>query len=258
MAKHIIPLFPPHKIYVEPFGGGAGILLQKKPAHTDVYNDLDGDIVNMFKMVRENPDLLAHMIDWTPFSRDEFYAACEKTEDPLEQARRTIVRAFMGFGSAAATKGSTGFRGLDAGSHSYKRWDRQPQTILDAAKRLKKCVIENKHYNDIFTQYDTTETLFYLDPPYVKSTRTSITSTSGVRYYNHEMEDKDHIDLINRAKSLNGMVVISGYASDLYDHALSDWGRYTFASRAAGHRGTVNREEVVWIKPNNYKTHLFN
>jgi len=249
MAKHIIPLFPPHKIYVEPFGGGAGILLQKAPAHTDVYNDLDGDIVNMFTMVRENPGLLAHMIEWTPFARDEFYTACEKTEDKLEQARRTIVRAFMGFGSAAATKGSTGFRGLDAGSHSYKRWGKQPATIIEAAKRLKECVIENKPYQEIFNQYDTGETLFYLDPPYVKSTRTSITSTSGGRYYNHEMEDADHSDLLRRAKRLKGIVVISGYASDLYDDALSGWDRYTFQSRASGHRGTVNREEVVWVKP---------
>ena len=147
MAQKIMALFPPHNIYVEPFGGGAGILLQKRPTKVDVYNDMDGDIVNLFRQVRDHPDVLAHLIEWTPFAREEFEISYLETDDPIEQARRTMVRAFMGFGSAAATKGNTGFRGLDAGSHSYHRWGKQPGAILEAAKRLRSCVIEHKPYD---------------------------------------------------------------------------------------------------------------
>ena len=257
MAQKILELFPPHEIYVEPFGGGAGILLQKPPAQTDVYNDLDGDIVNLFRQVRDHPEILEHLIEWTPFAREEFELSYTETDDPIERARRTMVRAFMGFGSAAATKGNTGFRGLDAGSHSYHRWYKQSTTIAEAAKRLARCVIEHRSYEKILKQFDTAQTLFYLDPPYVKSTRTSIATTSGGRYYNHEMSDEDHSLLLERVKDLSGMVVMSGYASALYDDALVGWERHTFPSRASGHRGTVIREEVVWVKPHDHALTLF-
>lgn len=257
IAQQIMRLFPPHSIYVEPFGGGAGILLQKPPARINVYNDLDGDIVNLFRVVREHPEELARLIEWTPFAREEFDLACNDTSDPIERARRTIVRSFMGFGSAAATKGGTGFRGMDAGSHSYNRWYKQPRVISEAAARLKSCVIEHLPYEKILERYDTPETLFYVDPPYVMSTRTSVKSTSGGRYYRHEMSDDEHLALIKRLQNVKGMVVISGYASDMYDDALRDWNRHTFKARASGHRGTVVREEVVWVKPHNKRMGLF-
>ena len=249
MAKNILKLFPPHEIYVEPFGGGAGILLQKPKSKIDVYNDLDGDIVNLFRVVREYPEELARLVEWTPFAREEFELSYEMTDDPIERARRTLVRSFMGFGSAAATKGSTGFRGMDGGSHSYNRWNKHPKAIIAISERLKSCVIENLPYAKILDRHDSENTLFYLDPPYLMSTRTSITTTSGGRYYNHEMTDEQHMEMLERVKRVKGMVVISGYASDLYDSVLDGWIRYSFQARASGHRGTVMREEVVWCKP---------
>ncbi len=249
MAKNILKLFPKHEIYVEPFGGGAGILLQKPKSKIDVYNDLDGDIVNLFRVVRDHPEELARLVEWTPFAREEFAMAYEECDEPVERARRTLARAFMGFGSAAATKGSTGFRGMDGGSHSYNRWNKQPKTIIEISERLKSCVIENLPYEKILDRYDSENTLFYLDPPYVMSTRSSITTTHGGRYYNHEMTDEQHMEMLERAKRVKGMVVISGYASDLYDSVLDGWHRHTFSARSSGHRGTVMREEVVWVKP---------
>ena len=153
----------------------------------------------------------------------------------------------MGFGSASATKGKSGFRpGGDDGRPQY-RWGKVPNSILDAARRLKKCIIEHLPYQDILKRYDSPETLFYLDPPYMHSTRTSV--GSGAKYYRFEMSDEDHSEMLSIANSVEGHVVISGYASDLYDDALADWDRYTIKARASGRRGTVIREEVVWVKP---------
>lgn len=248
-ADKIIPLFPPHKIYVEPFGGGASILLRKRPSRVEVYNDLDGDIVNLFRVVREHPEILAEKIDLTPYARDEWKLAFEDTEDPIERARRTLIRSYMSFGSAEATKGSTGFRGVGGGSNSYNRWCLVPDTIMSAAKRLKKVVIENLSYEDIFKRYDTKETLFYVDPPYLPSTRSSF--RSGGKYYRHEMSEDDHIRLIEILKNLKGSVVLSGYSSSLYDRLLGDWHKHEFMARASGNAGAVIRKEVIWCSTNN-------
>ena len=245
-ADKIIPLFPPHKIYVEPFGGGASILFRKRPSKVEVYNDLDGDIVNLFRVVREHPEILAEKIDLTPYARDEWKLAFEDTEDPIERARRTLIRSYMSFGSAGVTKGSTGFRGVHGGSHSYNRWCLVPDTIRSAAKRLKKVVIENLPFEKIFERYDTEETIFYVDPPYLPSTRSSVIKGGG-KYYRHEMSEEDHIRLIEILKNLKGSVILSGYSSSLYDRLLRDWHKYEFMARASGNTGTVMRNEVLWI-----------
>jgi len=120
-AKKIIQHFPPHMTYVEPFGGGASVLLRKRRSKNEIYNDLDGDIVNVFKVLRDTSSSkeLLRLLELTPFSRDEMYLGWKETDDPIEQARRCIVRSHMGFGSAGATKGRTGFRGLDCYEGSY-------------------------------------------------------------------------------------------------------------------------------------------
>ncbi|ENQ3933457.1 DNA adenine methylase, partial [Salmonella enterica subsp. enterica serovar Newport] len=112
LASWIISHFPEHRCYVEPSGGGASVLLKKESSEAEVYNDLDGDVVNLFRVLR-NPEASRALIDvcaLTPYSRDEFLHAYSPTNNPVEQARRLIVRATMGFGSAGATKGKTGFR----------------------------------------------------------------------------------------------------------------------------------------------------
>ncbi len=112
LAPWVIRHFPPHTCYVESFGGAAGVLMQKERAYAEVYNDLDGDIVNLFRVLQleETREQLTRLLVLTPYARGEFDRAWEPTADPVEQARRTIIRAQMGFGSAGATKGRTGFR----------------------------------------------------------------------------------------------------------------------------------------------------
>lgn len=101
LAPRIIEHFPEHRCYVEPFGGGGSVLLRKPRSYAEVYNDLDGEIVNLFTVARDRGDELVRLLELTPFSRDEFQQSYEPTDDPLEQARRTIARSFMGFGSNA-------------------------------------------------------------------------------------------------------------------------------------------------------------
>lgn len=112
MATWIISHFPVHRCYVEPFGGAASVLLKKEPSEAEVYNDLDGDVVNLFRVLRDpaTSQALITACALTPYSREEFTHAYEHSEDPVERARRLVVRATMGFGSAGATKGNTGFR----------------------------------------------------------------------------------------------------------------------------------------------------
>lgn len=109
LAPWIIQHMPPHRVYVEPFGGAASVLLRKPRTYAEVYNDMDGEIVNLFKVARDDSERLKHLLELTPFSRDEFAASYEPTSNPIEQARRTVVRSFLGFGSNAHAK-ATGFR----------------------------------------------------------------------------------------------------------------------------------------------------
>lgn len=148
LAPWIVSHFPEHRTYVEPFGGAAGVLLRKSRSYAEVYNDLDDDIANFFRVLRD-PALcraLVRAVALTPYARDEFDGAWLPTEDPVERARRTAVRAQMGFGSAGATKGSTGFR-IDSKrtpATAQHLWAEYPSTIAAAGLRLAGVLIENR------------------------------------------------------------------------------------------------------------------
>ncbi len=252
LAKWIMGFFPPHRTYVEPFGGAAGVLMQKARSHAEVYNDLDGDIVNVFRVLRDPQasSLLADLCAMTPYARAEFNLAYEPTDDPIEQARRTIFRAAAGFGSAGATKGRTGFR-----THSVSNrndlpadiWTRYPTLVGGFCRRLQGVLIENREAIDVITHFDGPDTLFFVDPPYVHESR----SIRGGRYYAHEMDGQGHKTLLDALLCVDGAVVLSGYASDLYDQLLlpAGWQRSETTALASGRHGTVHRTECVWINP---------
>ena len=261
MAKNIIPLMPNHLTYVEPFGGGAGVLLQKSRSKNEIYNDLDGDIVNVFKVLRD-PDHSAQLIkllELTPFARDEFELAYEETVNVIEQARRTIVRSAMGFSSAGATKGRTGFRGLDrtdSRSSTASQWVGWPRHLSAVTNRLQGTIIENSKAVDLIDRLDQSDTLFYVDPPYMADTRSSM--KSGSKYYRHEMTDDQHEQLLEKLLQVKGKVILSGYDHDMYNDLLTGWDKQTFDARAASNSGTVMRKECVWISPNAAQPNLFN
>jgi len=252
-ADKIIPLMPPHMTYVEPFGGGGSILLRKNRSKNEIYNDLDGDIVNVFKVLRDpcySKELL-ELLAFTPFSRSEMFLGWEETSCPVEQARRCIVRSHMGFGSAGATKGRTGFRGLDRCEGSFsapaQQWSRLPHHLKAIINRLQGVVIENVEASRLINTVDSENTLFYVDPPYLPTTRSSM--KGGMKYYRHEMSEEDHVELLEQIQNIKGMVLLSGYDSELYNDTLTHWEKVSFKSRASSGAGTVMRNEYVWIKP---------
>jgi len=253
LAPWVMQFFPVHRIYVEAYGGAAGVLIQKPRAYSEVYNDIDGDVVNLFRVLRDaaTRQTLTEQLVMTPYAREEFEQAWLPADEPIERARRLVVRAMMGFGSAGATKGTTGFR-IDT-KREYETaqhtWAMYPHNLAAVGSRLAGVLIENRSAIEVMRAHDTEQTLHYADPPYVHSTRCRVNGKGSARGYRHEMDEADHTELLDCLRGLKGMVVLSGYATALYDAALPDWRRQTVKARISGGRGTEIRDEVIWLNP---------
>lgn len=251
LASWVMSFFPEHTCYVEPFGGAAGVLLQKERVYAEVYNDLDRAVANFFTVLRD-PQSRAELIEQlilTEYSREQFDAAWEPTDNRIEEARRMAIRAQMGFGSAGATKGNTGFR-IDTKREygtAQHLWSQYPAAIAAAGQRMTGVLIENRPAIEVMLQHDAPTTLHFVDPPYVLSTR--VLQAGGRGYYRHEMTDADHVDLLDCLLSLKGFVVVSGYPTDLYSERLAGWEQRQTAARISAGRGTAVRTEVVWLNP---------
>lgn len=247
LAPWIIEHFTPHRIYTEAFGGGGSVLLRKPRSYAEVYNDLDGEIVNLFRVARDHGEDLKRLLYYTPFARDEFKMSYEPSDDPIEQARRTVVRSFMGFGSNSHNK-ITGFRSNSnrSGTTPALDWRNYPEAFAAIIERLRGVVIENRDAVEVLRIHDTPETLHYVDPPYLPETR------DAGEDYRHEMTEQDHIELAAALKELSGNVVLSGYPSELYEGLYREWTR---VDRGAFADGARKRTECIWIK--NYFGGLF-
>jgi DNA adenine methylase len=251
----IISHFPPHKTYVEPFGGGASVLLNKSRVTNEIYNDINSEIVNVFKILRNKNESskLLELLSKTLYSRDEFNLSYEITDDNLEQARNTIVRSMMAFGGNVTARDKTGFIATANNNTSAPmRWIKYTHQLPIIINRLREVTIENRDALELIDIYDSSETLFYLDPPYVTSSRKTTSKN-----YAHEMTDEDHIALANLIKTKNGKFIISGYHSKLYDELYKGWKCVEKQSMAASYRGGVPTTEVLWISPTAEIKNLF-
>ncbi len=236
-ANWIISQLPPHYTYVEPFGGGAGVLLQKPPATFEVYNDLDSNVVTFFRVLRTREQELVRAIELTPWSREELRKAYESYNgDDLEIARRFYVRCWQSYGHL---HGGWRYQHSDNGYSIVEQWNKVDY-LYRIARRLKKVQIENGDALRIIERYDTPRTLFYVDPPYVHDTRYR---KNG---YAHEMTDEQHRQLATRLNGIQGMAIVSGYHSDLYDEIYRDW--HT-VEKTTGTNGNVSNTEVLWLSP---------
>lgn len=253
LAPWILTHLPPHRVYVEPFGGGASVLLRKPRSYAEVYNDLDGEMVNLFRVARDRGEELAQAIELTPFARDEFAQAYEETSDPLESARRTLVRSFMGFGSAGVTMQATGFRANSSrsGTTPSHDWMNYPDCLRLVVQRLRGVVIENRDAVQVMQSHDSPDALHYVDPPYVHETRFY---RGRAPAYRHELTDDAHRALAAALRQLRGMVVVSGYRCPLYDEVFSGWERIDQATHADGAKARV---ESLWLSPNCPRAGLF-
>lgn len=251
LAGWVLEHFPPHKCYVEPFGGAAGVLIQKPRSYAEVYNDLDGDIVNLFRVLQGeySSKRLIELLVLTPYSRAEFELAWLPADDSIERARRIIIRAQMGFGSAGASKGRTGFRIDTARAYGTAQhlWRSYPEHVATVCERLTGVLIENRPAAAVMLAHDTPATLHYVDPPYMHDTR--VAGSEKGRYYRHELSDREHSELLTTLKHLQGMVVLSGYPSELYQTELEGWTMNTTTARISAGRGGSTRQECLWINP---------
>ena len=249
LASWVFEHFPPHKCYVEPFGGAAGVLIQKARSYAEVYND--GEIGNLDR-VRQGEHSSQRLIELrtlTPYSRAEFELAWLPTDDNIERARRLIIRAQMGFGSAGASKGITGFRIDTARAYGTAQhlWQRYPEHLATICQRLAGVLVENRPATEVMLAHDAADTLHYIDPPYMHDTR--VRGAQKGRYYRHELSDREHAELLATLKTLRGMVVVSGYPSDLYKTELVNWTMNTTTARISAGRGGSTRQECLWLNP---------
>lgn len=248
LADWIISHFPPHRVYVEPFGGGGSVLMQKPRSYGEVYNDKWDTVVNVFRVLRDpaKAEQLEMLLTLTPYARTEFILSYQPDDSDVERARKTIVRSFMGFGSAS-TNGDypTGFRANSnrSGTTPAMDWANYPKHIGEFAKRLRGVTIENREAVDVIRQHDSAETLFYVDPPYPHSTRNF---DRGNAAYAHEMSDEAHRELASVLREAKGMILLSSYPCSLYDDLYDGW---IVERRAAHADGAVDRVECLWMNP---------
>jgi DNA adenine methylase len=221
----LLPLLPDATHYCEPFGGSAAVLLNRKPSPVETYNDIDGEVVNFFRVLRDSQEELIRAIGLTPFSREELRIAAEEPIDnlsELERARRFFVRARQ-VRTGLAQTASVGrwahckltSRAGMAGAVS--RWLGSVEGLSEIVQRLLRVQIENSPAIDVIQRYDSEETLFYCDPPYPHDSR------GDANAYGYEMTDVQHQQLSEVLKSAKGKVALSGYHCDLLDKLYKDW-----------------------------------
>jgi DNA adenine methylase len=244
LAPWIISFFPSHDCYVEPYGGAASVLLQKPPAPYEVYNDLESDVVNFFQVLRERTDEFTHAVWLTPWSREEFRRAAQRAEDPFEQARRFFVRCWQSHSGGGISQWSTGWsyqKPPGSNKPAVESWSSMTH-LWAIADRFKRTQIEHDPARAVIARFDAPRTLFYCDPPYVDASR----SKWQGKMYREEMSDEEHGELAGLLHEVQGMVVLSGYPSALYDRLYAGWPSYRTEARA---NFAHLRTEVVWLSP---------
>ena len=248
LADWIISHFPPHRSYLEPYCGAASVLLAKPRSRAECVNDRDDNIVSLFQVLRDKKqaEQLRELLTLTPFARAEFYRAYEPSGDPVEAARRLIVRSFMGFGSSAVLRQRcSGFRAKLYNSHTTGAddWKNYPAAIPQFCQRLQGVIIENRPALDLIRQHGRAGSLIYADPPYLHATRALGDNSTR---YSHEMTDDDHCQLAATLHQTQAFVVLSGYDSPLYNELYGGWPCRRKVTTADG---AGKRIETLWISP---------
>lgn len=267
LAPNLLALFPEHRVYTEAYGGGGSVLMLKPRCYSEIYNDLDGEVVNVFRVLqdRKKAARLEAALRVTPFARAEFELSYKHTRSEVERARRTIIRSFMGFGSDSISRMkasragfntrissvmSTGFRwnANRSGTTPATDWKVYPDCIPAFVERLQGVTIENRDARQILEKMDRADCLHYVDPPYPISVRSLGNGSCLKHRYRWEMNDAQHRDLSKLLHSLKGMVIVSSYPGPLYERLYRGWKKVWWTS---GHYCSTNtsqpRTEVVWM-----------
>jgi DNA adenine methylase len=241
LAPWIVSHFPPHEHYLEPYCGSAAVFFAKEKARHEVLCDTNGSIINLFQVLR-NPDQAHQLAEWvalTPWAEEEYeqYERNYEAPDPVEHARRFLIRCWQAHGGTVHQV--SGWRHNGLGGHAYpvSLWQKLPARLLAVVERLKDAEIRHRPALEMIAYYHDPSCLIYCDPPYVLETRAR-------KYYQQEMTDEEHSQLLEALEQHPGPVVLSGYAHPLYDARLTHWQRVT--TRAPTEHGNV-RTEVLWM-----------
>lgn len=247
IVRSLVDLVPDHHTYLEPYFGSGAVFFNKIPSDIEMVNDLDGDVVNLFRCIQEDPEKLSRLIVTTPYSRQMYDDAYK--DDPIRdillnadryhKACRFLVRCWQGHGFR--TNGyKVGWKNDVQGRermYALWNWYRLPEWVIDIAERLRQVQIENRPALEVIRRFNYPNVFMYIDPPYLFDTR------SG-KQYAHEMTDEDHAELLQEIVHSQAKIMISGYASDLYDGMLAGWERKEFRSHAEQGK---KRTEIVWM-----------
>lgn len=253
----LLPLLPATQHYCEPFGGAAAVLLNRQPSPVETYNDIDGELVNFFRVLRDQQDALIEAIGLTPFSREEFELAISEPPEnvtELERARRFFVRARQVRTGLAQTASAgrwahcvlTSRAGM-AGAVS--RWLGSVEGLSEIVQRLLRVQIEHAPAIEVIQRYDSPETLFYCDPPYPHDSR------GDAKAYGYEMTDEDHRELSTILHKVRGKVAISGYRGRLMDELYWDWNLVEAPEKLAPSIKKP-RAEALWVNYDIYERRL--
>ncbi len=237
VAEWIVKHFPPHKVYCEPYFGSGGVFFTKQPSYIETINDINGDIVNLFRVCRERPEELAAAIEMTPFAREEYVNCYEITGDQVERARRTLVRHHQSFGTTNSNRNSWRNSQKSTAPRCAAVWKQLPQIIKDVCGRLKDAQIENVDALTLIRRYDDPETLLYLDPPYLLDLRKR-------NMYACEMTNDMHVELLELIIKSKSKVIISAYDNELYNDYLKEW--YS-AEKATVAQAGKHRTEKIYM-----------
>ncbi len=244
----LLPLLPESTHYCEPFGGSAAVLINKKPSPVETYNDIDGEVVNFFRVLRDNPDQLIKAIGLTPFSREELRIAVEESItnlSELERARRFFVRARQVRTGLAQTATAGRWAHCKLTSRAgmagaVSRWLGSVEGLSEIVQRLLRVQIENASAIEVIQRYDSEETFFYCDPPYPHESR------GDSNAYGYEMTDREHQKLAEVLGNVKGKVALSGYHCELLDTLYQDW-NYIESNPKQCFSVKQPRTEVLWI-----------
>ena len=246
----LLPLLPKCHHYCEPFAGSAAVLLNREPSPVETYNDIDGEVANFFRVLRDQKDRLVEAIGLTPFSREEFYKAVSvngnaKSLSDLERARVFFIRARQTRTGLAQTASlgrwanckNTSRAGM---SGVVSRWLGSVEALPAIALRLLRVQIENRPSLEVIKLYDASQTLFYCDPPYIHETR------GDAKAYGFEMPNSEHEKLAKALNKCKGKVAVSGYRCDLMDTFYRGWKRYDAPPKHC-HSIKKVRQEALWM-----------
>lgn len=243
----LLPMLPDCHHYCEPFAGSAAVLINRTPSKVETYNDVDGEVVNFFKVLRDHPEELTRSIALTPFSREEFHRAVVGSlkDTPLERARRFYIRARQtrtGLAQTATLGRWANCKDTSRGGMSgvVSRWLGGVEALPEIAERLIRVQIENRPATDVIRLYDSKNTLFYCDPPYLHDTR------GDSKAYGFEMDNEAHIQLSVLLNKCRGKVAISGYRNKLMDKLYKGWRRFDAPPKHCHSIKTI-RQECLWM-----------